>query len=487
MDIQDQLSLQAKEIAKLSKRVSAQEKELKEVKVLKKLVGLLQKENEQLRLENAHLKERLGLNSKNSSLAPSSTFGKKGLKPLKSKKKRGGQTGHKGMSRSLLPESEMSEITQVFAEDSCACGRRMTFSEPVRHQYYEMPKLSLELIEVQLYHSACTCGRQNKAKRPDEILPGILGPRLLSWCNVLTTQYHVSRKKVCDLLAESFDLKISPSTLSHQEQYLSEALKYPVLQLQEWLKNQKTLYVDETSWKESSDKHWVWTASTPQGSVFHIDSSRNQKAFQSLVGHYYEGIVCSDRFRVYETLDTTKRAVCWAHLVRDFQRIQERAGPSSAIGEALLKQSKRLFECWSNFREGKLDHSQLIAKMEPVKRAVLKALKKGARLKGEPKSPEQKTAGTCGEILKVEKALWTFLSHDVEPTNNRAERALRKIVLNRKIQYGSQSERGSRFVERVYSVLETCQQQGRSAWRFCEEALRAHFSSLQYPSLIPNT
>ena len=91
------------------------------------------------------------------------------------------------------------------------------------------------------------------------------------------------------------------------------------------------------------------------------------------------------------------------------------------------------------------------------------------------------------EILKVEKALWTFLKHDVELTNNRAERALRKIVLNRKIQYGSQSERGSRFVERVYSVLETCQQQERSAWKFCEEALRAHFGSLQYPSLLPTT
>ena len=484
MDIQEQLSLQAKEIAKLSERLSTQSEE---INVLKKLVGLLQKENEQLRLENAHLKERLGLNSKNSSLAPSSTFGKKGLKPLKSKKKRGGQTGHKGMSRSLLPESEVSEINQVFAEDRCTCGRRMAFSEPVRHQYYEMPKLSLELIEVQLYHSACTCGRQNKAKRPDGVLPGILGPRLLSWCNMLTAQYHVSRKKVCDLLAESFDLKISPGTLSHQEQYLSEALKYPVLQLQEWLKTQKALYVDETSWKESSDRHWVWTASSPQGSVFHIDSSRSQEAFHSLIGHHYEGIVCSDRFRVYETLDATKRAICWAHLVRDFQRIQERAGPSSAIGEALLKQSKRLFEYWSNFQEGKLTRSQLIAKMEPVKRAVLKTLKKGARLKGEPKSPEQKTAGTCGEILKVEKALWTFLTHDVEPTNNQAERALRKIVLNRKIQYGSQSERGSRFVERVYSVLETCRQQGRSAWEFCEQALRAHFSSLQYPSLLTNT
>ena len=484
MDIQEQLAHQSKEIAKLSEQLSTQ---AKEINVLKKLVGILQKENEQLRLENVHLKERLGLNSKNSSLAPSSTFGKKGMKSLKNKKKRGGQKGHKGESRSLLPETEVTEMTRIFAEDTCVCGRQMTFSDPVRHQYYEMPKLSLELLEVQLHHSSCVCGRQTKAERPKEVLPGMLGPRLLSWCNVLTTKCNVSRKKVCDLLTETFNLRISPSTLSNQERYLSEALKHPVLQLQEWLKTQETLYVDETSWKESGKTHWVWTASASQGTLFHIAPSRSQAGFKSLLGHHYEGVVCSDRFRVYEILDVSQRAVCWAHLLRDFQRIQERAGPSSTIGNTLHKQTKRLFKHWDRFQRGSLNHSQLIAKIEPVKSAVLGTLKKGACLRGVPKSPEQKTAGTCREILKVEKALWTFLNHNVEPTNNQAERALRKIVLNRKIQYGSQSERGSRFVERVYSILETCQQQGRNAWLFCEQALRAHFGSLQYPSLLPKT
>lgn len=484
MDIQAQLADQSKEIAKLSEQVSAQSKE---IKVLKRLVELLQKENEQLRLENTHLKERLGLNSQNSSLAPSSTFGKKGLKPLQMKKKRGGQKGHQGTSRSLLPESEVTEVSNVFADDKCDCGLRMTFSKPVRHQYYEMPSQSLELLEVRLHHASCTCGRQNKARWPKEVLPGMLGSRLLSWCNILTTKCNVSRKKVCELVNETFGLKISPGTLSNQERYLSESLKHPVLQLQEWLKNENTLYVDETSWKESGHKYWVWTASSPQGTLFHIDSSRSQKGFKSLVGHHYKGVVCSDRFRVYETIDTSQRAVCWAHLVRDFQRIQERAGPSSAIGEALLKQSKQLFKQWKSYQKGTLKHDQLLKKMKPVKSAVLRILKKGSLLSGAPKSPEQKTAGTCREILKVEKALWTFLNHEVEPTNNQAERALRKIVLNRKIQYGSQSERGSRFVERVYSVLETCHQQGRSAWVFCEQALRAHFGDLQYPSLIPNT
>jgi transposase len=484
MDIQEQLAIQSEEIARLSEQVLTQSKE---INVLKNLVELLQKENGQLRLENVHLKERLGLNSQNSSLSPSSTFGKKGLKPLKSKKTRGGQNGHKGTSRTLLDESEVSEVKPVFARNDCICGQTMTFSPPVRHQYYELPALSLELVEVQLYHASCVCGQKNKAVWPKETLPGMLGPRLLSWCNVLTAKCNVSRQKVCELLTETFGLNISPGTLSNQEKYLSEALKYPVLQLQEWLKTQETLYVDETSWKESGRKHWVWTASGAQGTVFHIDPSRSKKGFESLLGNHYEGIVCSDRFRVYETLDTSKRAICWAHLVRDFQRIQERAGPSSNIGKALLKQAKFLFEYWHCFQQGEIEHSQWIEKMQPVKSSILRALKKGSRLTGEPKSSEQKTAGTCKEILKVEKALWTFLSHQVEPTNNQAERALRKIVLNRKIQYGSQSERGSRFVERVYSILETCQQQGRSAWLFCEQALRAHFGPLQYPSLLPTT
>ncbi len=460
-----------------------------ELSTLRKLVELLQKESAQLRLENAHLKERLGLNSDNSSLPPSkSPPPKRGLKSLKPKRKRGGQSGHPGAFRELLSETEVTYVILLKPDTRCSCGANMQLTtSPRRHQFYEMPHLELETYEYQLYSAICKCGERRSSELPPGVLPGMMGPRLLSWCGILTTQCHMSRQKVCDLLAEMFELKISAGTLSSQENYLVQALKYPYLQLQEWLKEQVVLYVDETGWKESDSGAWVWTAVSDQATLLKIQLRRSQACLQELVGHSYQGVICSDRFSSYKLFDESQRALCWAHLLRDFQRMSERSGSSKQIGRNLVKQTSHLFNLWQRFKSNEIGRSELKVLMEPIQETITNSLTKGSKLIGGSKSAGGKTRGTCRQILKVRNALWTFLEKNVEPTNNMAERALRKVVVSRKIQYGTQSERGSRFVERMQSAVETCRQQTRSAWKFCEEALQAHFSSLNYPSLIPVT
>lgn len=453
-----------------------------QIKILQKVVETLQKENAALRHELQHLKEQLGLNSSNSSLPPSQTYSKRGLKSFKTKKKRGGQQGHKGMSRTLLDSSEVDTIHQVFPPETCDCGQTLVPTHSVRHQFYELPKLSLERVEYQLFRARCSCGKHYAPGLPEGVLPGMLGPRLLTWCNLLTSKCHVSRQKVCHLLQDTFGLKISAGTLSASERYLSEALAGPVLQLQEWLKSQSVLYVDETSWKEQAKKHWAWVATNKSATVFKIQPSRSQASLKMLIGQCFEGVVCSDRYSAYSA--EKYRAACWAHLVRDFQRIKERAGPSEKIGESLLASAKKLFKHWHEDRDNR---DSMLQKMVKVQGQVERQLEKGACLKGASRSANSKTAKTCQRILGVKQSLWTFLTRDVEPTNNRAERALRKLVLVRKIQYGSQSERGMLFMERIQSVIETCRQQKLDVWAFCQQALQAHFGDKNYPTLLPNT
>ena len=97
-----------------------------------------------------------------------------------------------------------------------------------------------------------------------------------------------------------------------------------------------------------------------------------------------------------------------------------------------------------------------------------------------------RTAGVCRELLAVEPALYTFAAVEgVEPTNNAAERALRHAVCWRKTSYGTDSAGGSRFVERVLTVVATCRQQGRDVLAFLTDAIQAARTGTAPPSLIP--
>jgi transposase len=95
------------------------------------------------------------------------------------------------------------------------------------------------------------------------------------------------------------------------------------------------------------------------------------------------------------------------------------------------------------------------------------------------------SAATCRELLAVEQALWTFVRVEgVEPTNNHIERMLRLAVLWRKKSFGSQSESGCRFVERLLTVVQTRRLQGRPVLDYLCEALVAHRAGLPAPRLL---
>ena len=183
----------------------------------------------------------------------------------------------------------------------------------------------------------------------------------------------------------------------------------------------------------------------------------------------------------YNWIATICRQLCWAHLRRDFQALVDRGGESARIGQALLAQTRQLFDLWHRVRDGTLSRTDFQAAVRPIQAQVHDLLQEGATL------ALAKTSATCANILKLELALWTFVTVEgVEPTNNDAERPLRRAVLWRRRSFGTQSANGSQFVERILTTVTTLRLQHRNVLDYLTAACEAKMGSSAAPSLLPD-
>jgi transposase len=217
------------------------------------------------------------------------------------------------------------------------------------------------------------------------------------------------------------------------------------------------------------------------GDVVSVIATRGAKGAQQVLGTVVKSIVGSDRWSGYNWLDSQQRQLYRAHLKRDFQALVERGGASEWIGRALLEQVEKMFGLWHRVRDGTLSRADFQTAMQPIQTRVGDPLREGAALACD------KTRHTC-ENLKLEVALWTFVRVEgVEPTNNSAERGLRRAVLWRWRSFGAQSEDDSHFVERVLTAVTTLRQQKRDVLDYLTVACAAAIRDDQAPSLLPNT
>ena len=246
----------------------------------------------------------------------------------------------------------------------------------------------------------------------------------------------------------------------------------PVAEVHEYVPHQGQVSIDETSCQHvfadganpTGTKGWLWVVVTPLVCYFQVLPRRSQAAAQTILGSAFSGYVNSDRYSAYTWLATEQRQVCGAHLKRDFTKIAQRSGVSREVGEVLLKQHEHLFELWHRVQDGTLERTQLSLDVEPIRQSVHQLLTEVADYaiaEGE-KTPLAKTVRTCRQLLKVEPALWLFVTVEgIEPTNNAAEQAIRPAVLWRKCSYGSQSAQGSLFGGRMMTVVTSLRRQQR--------------------------
>ncbi len=430
----------------------------------KKLAALEAKEIEveRLKTEVAALRERLGQNSSNSSLPPSSDAPHQ-HRPARrepSGKKQGAQVGHQGAGRNLKSAEEVDHLVDLRPERCRSCGRRLKGDdpEPARHQVTEIPPAQAAVTEYRRHTLACAaCGVKTQAEWGAEVPAGRFGARLQASIAYCTGRLGMSHRDCVEALSTLHGVEMSLGSVSAIQRQVSAALAVPVQTAHEFVQRQGVNHVDETGWCENTRTCWLWLNATKDVSVFRVAPKRDAATAREVIGRAQTSIVTTDRYLGYSWLATTRRQVCWAHLKRDFQAICERGGESAELGTSLLEQTKELFDLWHQVKAGTLSWRKFQQLMGPVQQRVKELVAEGSQC------AQGKTRRTCQQIRMVEGALWSFVRvRGVEPTNNAAERALRRAVLWRRKSFGTQSADGSRFVERILTVVTSLRQQGRN-------------------------
>jgi transposase len=451
------------------------------IKQLENKVVELEKRIETLEKYVERLERLLGMNSKNSSKPPSSDPPAMPAElPRHRRKKRGARNGHQPHLRALLPQEFVKKHIHL-KPDVCTCGStnlRDTDQEPLRHQIVDIPPIKPEVVEYVQHIFRCQdCGAFIYSPLPDDIKRKHFGPGVLAVVAVLTGMLNTSKRKALAMLNEVFNVPMSLGGLSNCEAQLAEAFEQPYQKVAEHIQTQQTAHADETGWPRGSRlKGWLWTLCWAGAAVFMIQAGRGQAAAQKLLGAF-GGILHCDRWSGYNRF-AGLRQLCWAHLKRDFKALSEAKGSIGRIGSKLFVLSKQILHMHKRVRDGTLLWRTFHSRMEPLIKQVETLLEKGAD-SGKP------LAGQCRRIFNQRQYLWTFVyDARVEPTNNLAERTIRQAVLWRKGSFGTQSERGARYVERILTVCATCRLQGRSVIEYVRDACHCYLNGISVPSLV---
>ncbi|MGK0360009.1 MAG: transposase [Bradymonadia bacterium] len=300
------------------------------------------------------------------------------------------------------------------------------------------------------------------------------GPRVHAFVTLLSGVYHVPRRRIQLLLADGFGLSVSLGAIMQMQRRVSLALAPGVDEAAQAMR-QTTVPtgLDETGWRQAGERRWLWIAITELLTIITIRASRGGQVVTEMVGAQAgERRVMCDRWSGYSQVPLARRQFCWAHLLRDIQKMAEaKNARASRIGHALVCGTGMLFRWWRRFCAAQINRAELQTRIAPIQERMRMMFKAGTSC------AHGKTRRTCRGLKKTEAAMWTFLRVDgVEPTNNASERAIRQAVIWRRISLGRQSDAGSRFVERILSVAGSLGQQGRSVFNFLQAAIGAKFA-----------
>jgi transposase len=432
----------------------------------------------------AKLEARLNTNSSNSSKPPSTDppWNKPKEKSNSSGiGKKGAQQGHAGVARELLPAEEVNEVIQCKPCDTCVCGGIMVLdeSDPERKQVFEIPHIRPHITEYQIFSGECSCcGAKMRGELPSEAPSGMLGPNVQATIALLTGKYHLSKRDVQELFSDYFGLSICVGTVCNAEQQVSAALETPYKELVAAVKEEAVVAADETGHKIAGKQGWMWLALSSLYAVFFARASRSKKVAQEILGMRFSGILISDRYNGY--LWVSRRQLCWAHLIRDLNKLADSGGLAAQFACPVLIYVQKMFSVWHRYRDGEIDRAQLKAEMQPIRIAIENRLEHGQAV---PLADV-----LCKSLWHLKAALWAFIDYEgVEPTNNDAERTVRQYVIWRKTSFGTQGEKGNQFVERILTSVGTCKRQKRGVFDYLSKLMTARLHGLPAPSLLQKT
>ncbi len=431
------------------------------------------------------LESRLRRDSRTSSRPPSSDppWGKKRRerKPP-SKKRQGAQPGHTGTTRKLIDESEVDSVEDHRPSECSVCGSselELLTRPPHRHQVFEIPPRLVEVTEHRLHRARCRdCEETTTAPLPAGVTRSPFGPRLCALTAGLVGVFRLSRREVSLLLRDVIGVSMSPGTVSAIEERVSGALGTAHAEALGAVRRSDVAYVDETPWSLGGKGHWLWSGVSESAVAHRIDRRRSAGAMRRLIGRRFAGVLVTDRMGAYDQHPVESRQVCWAHLERDFRALAEGSRGGRRFGKQAVLLAQAVMRSHRHFTEHG-DRERMQRELRPTWERLVRLLVRGAE------SRHKKVRGTSRHLLDRAEALLTFADvPGVSPTNNTAERAVRKPVLWRKGCYGSQSERDLRFVERILTVTATLRQRGDDVFDYLVAATNAAVRGQPPPALV---
>ena len=446
---------------------------------IKKLEALLMAAT----LRIAELEAQLGQNSGNSSKPPSSDMPRKRRTPKEpSQRKAGGQPGHKGTTRELLPVSEV-EVVERDPEQCEKCGESLAAAprlDAFIRQIWEMPAFKAFVQQFNLWRKACQkCGHITRGQMPEGSPTGAFGPRLQAQVGLLSGSYRMTRREVVSLSKALFNVPISLGSVQATCEAVSEASAETAEAIHAELKKAKSVHADESGYMRCKKvRLWMWVIASGDAEAFCLLPGRGLEQAKELLGERYSGILHRDRWRPYEKFFNALHQLCLAHIDRDFQSMLESGGETGTQGCMLKLASDRAFHLWHEFERKEIDRAELIRRMKPVQSEIKERLK---ILRDSPETTK-KARGTAKDLLRQWESMWTYVTHEgAVPTNNEAERSIRKAVLWRRVSQGVNSDKGARFVERMLTLGGTAKRRGIDFFNWLTQATQARFEGTPAP------
>lgn len=433
-------------------------------------------------------------NSTNSSKPPSSDGlagpqRERGRKQgAKCKRRPGGQPGHAGHYRKPAEAAKISLTIEVLPKQCSGCGQEFAagitsaqaIGEPHRHQVIDLPPIEAWITEYQCFKLECPgCLQATRAALPAEAKDQT-GPRLTALVAYLTVVCRMPRRVVQRFLEQAMGISISVGSTQKCWEQVSAAVAGPCDELAGKLASEPVLNIDETGWRQSGEKRWIWAFVANSFTYYFVAASRGAEVLAAVLGTVFLGILCSDRYAVYGSYHKGKSQLCWAHLKRNLQAVLDQGThwKQQRFARDALALYASMFRLWWKFQAGKIDRSQLMERSKRIRNGFRGLAQRWWDCE------YRDVANLAGAIGQHFDRLFCFIDElGVEPTNNIVERALRIAVQWRKTSFGNRSDAGALATARLLTVSQTCAKQKRDTLSYLTEALQLHRKRLPVPSL----
>ncbi|WP_254068220.1 IS66 family transposase [Vibrio aestuarianus] len=343
----------------------------------------------------------------------------------------------------------------------------------------------MDITEYRLFSGKCSqCGETVRARKPSDIPQGIMGPNLLSHIAILAGQYHLSVRKIRSLLKEQFGTTFSIGAISEAQTRVASMLTPLHQAIKSNIQTAPLVHVDETSHSRNSEERlqWCWLVSSDDLVYEKILFSRSIHSAKAVLGAHYSGVVVSDQYGGYNWISPNKHQLCWSHVLRNLQQIADYTGKghTAKIGQRLVMLSKLVFRTRHRWESETIKYSLYLNRLSRIRQRFNYWLNKGIK-----QIPIQRYQGRCKKLDEHRPSLWLFLTNPKIPlTNNEAERRLRGFVIQRKISYGTTSDAGGKFRDRLHSLIETCKKRKISSLDTLSRIVNAVVRQQPYPNVL---